>query len=105
MSGANALVLVPADCTALVDGRLMTLTPAEFVLLVKLASANGEPVGHGALFDALYGGRVIRPKSNSIEVLISRLRKKLVAVSAADAGIRLRTKRSFGYRLVMERAA
>ena len=76
----------------------LTLTAMEWALLARLSSRPGQLWSRTALERALYGdaGRA-EAESNSIEVLISRLRRKL------GAG-RIRTLRGLGYRFVAEDA-
>ena len=70
----------------------LTLTAMEWALLARLSSRPGQLWSRTALEQALYGdaGRD-EAESNSIEVLISRLRRKLGAQ-------RIRTLRGLGYR-------
>jgi len=76
----------------------LTLTAMEWALLARLSSRPGQLWSRTALERALYGdaGRA-EAESNSIEVLISRLRRKL------GAG-RIRTLRGLGYRFEAEDA-
>jgi two-component system response regulator QseB len=70
-----------------VAGRLVTLSPTEYALLVALASRAGEPVSQHRLTTAVWG----QPKSsNLVEVYIGYLRRKL----GPD---RIRTVRGAGY--------
>ncbi|MGH3687246.1 MAG: response regulator transcription factor [Pseudonocardiaceae bacterium] len=70
-----------------VAGRLVTLSPTEYALLVALAGRPGEPVSQDCLTTAVWG----QPKSsNVVEVYIGYLRRKL----GAD---RIRTVRGAGY--------
>ena len=70
-----------------VAGRLVTLSPTEYALLVALASRPGEPVSQSRLTTTVWG----QPKaSNLVEVYIGYLRRKL----GPD---RIRTVRGAGY--------
>jgi two-component system response regulator QseB len=70
-----------------VAGRLVTLSPTEYALLVALASRPGQPVTQDRLTTAVWG----QPKSsNVVEVYIGYLRRKL----GPD---RIRTVRGAGY--------
>jgi two-component system response regulator QseB len=70
-----------------VAGRLVTLSPTEYALLVALASRAGEPVSQDRLTTEVWGER---KSSNLVEVYIGYLRRKL----GPD---RIRTVRGAGY--------
>jgi len=70
-----------------VAGRLVTLSPTEYALLVALASRPGEPVSQERLTTEVWGQR---KSSNLVEVYIVYLRRKL----GPD---RIRTVRGAGY--------
>jgi DNA-binding response OmpR family regulator len=70
-----------------VAGRLVTLSPTEYALLVALASRAGEPVSQDRLTTEVWGRR---KSSNLVEVYIGYLRRKL----GPD---RIRTVRGAGY--------
>ncbi|MDQ4104477.1 MAG: response regulator transcription factor [Actinomycetota bacterium] len=72
-----------------VAGRLVTLSPTEYALLVALAGRSGQPVSQDQLTAAVWGGA---KSSNVVEVYIGYLRRKL----GAD---RIRTVRGAGYAL------
>ena len=68
-------------------GRLVTLSPTEYALLIALASRAGQPVSQDRLTTEVWG----QPKSsNIVEVYVGYLRRKL----GAD---RIRTVRGAGY--------
>jgi DNA-binding response OmpR family regulator len=72
-----------------VAGRLVTLSPTEYALLVALAGQPGQPVSQDRLAAAVWG----QPRSsNVVEVYVGYLRRKL----GAD---RIRTVRGAGYAL------
>jgi DNA-binding response OmpR family regulator len=72
-----------------VAGRLVTLSPTEYALLVALAGQPGQPVSQDRLTTAVWG----QPRSsNVVEVYVGYLRRKL----GAD---RIRTVRGAGYAL------
>lgn len=78
-----------AQKTVTVSGNSIDLTPMEFRCLTILAMRPGEPVSQMELTEHLYAQDFDR-ESNSVEVLVGRLRKKI--------GKRvIRTKRGFGY--------
>jgi DNA-binding response OmpR family regulator len=70
-----------------VAGRLVTLSPTEYALLVALASRSGEPVSQDRLTTEVWGER---KSSNLVEVYVGYLRRKLGAE-------RIRTVRGAGY--------
>jgi len=72
-----------------VAGRLVTLSPTEYALLVVLAGQSGQPVSSDQLAAAVWD----QPRSsNVVEVYVGYLRRKL----GAD---RIRTVRGAGYAL------
>jgi DNA-binding response OmpR family regulator len=71
------------------DGVPITLTPQEYKVLSYLAFHRGEVVSQLKLTEHIYSQEFER-NSNSIEVLIGRLRRRL------EADI-IKTKRGFGY--------
>lgn len=72
-----------------IDGQPVTLTPMEMRCLTYLATQDGRVVSQMELTDQLYAQDFERD-SNSVEVLVGRLRKKL------GPNI-IKTKRGFGY--------
>jgi two-component system OmpR family response regulator len=70
-------------------GAPVDLTPLEYRLIRYLMSHPGEVVSQAAITEHLYAQDFER-ESNSVEVLVGRLRKKL----GSDA---IRTRRGFGY--------
>lgn len=79
-------------CQAWRDGVPVMLTAMEWALLARLASRPGQLWSRAALEQAVYadGGRG-EADSNTVEVLISRLRRKLGPAC-------IRTLRGLGYR-------
>ncbi|MGB7334512.1 MAG: response regulator transcription factor [Salaquimonas sp.] len=75
--------------TVSVNGRPVKLTPMEMRCLTYLATQNGRVISQMELTDQLYAQDFERD-SNSVEVLVGRLRKKL------GTNI-IKTKRGFGY--------
>jgi DNA-binding response OmpR family regulator len=70
-----------------VAGRLVTLSPTEYALLVALASRPGQPISQDRLTTAVWG----QPRSsNVVEVYVGYLRRKL-------GPERIRTVRGAGY--------
>lgn len=66
------------------------LSPAEQTIFHKLRSNPGTYVPKTVLETALYGSDAERPKSNTIEVFIGRLRKR---------GMNIECKKQHGYKL------
>ena len=87
------LAVDTAASKALVDGEAMKLTSHEFRLLSYLAHHAGSVVSRTELTEHLYDQDFDRD-SNTIEVFVGRLRKKL----GEHAGL-LETVRGLGYRL------
>ncbi|OMG53688.1 DNA-binding response regulator [Azonexus hydrophilus] len=76
---------------ASVDGQTLTLTSHEFKVLTYLLQRRGEVVSRSELSEHIYPQDGDRD-SNTIEVFVGRLRKKL------PAGL-IETVRGFGYRM------
>jgi two-component system, OmpR family, response regulator len=85
--------IVSADRIAKVDGVIVELTGREWAVLDALSSRPGATIPKNAIDDALYefGAEV---ESNTVEVYVSRLRKKLGAK-------KISTLRGVGYRLAV----
>ncbi|HSS62665.1 MAG TPA: response regulator transcription factor [Candidatus Limnocylindrales bacterium] len=79
-------------------GRPMSLTPAEFRLLVALVQAGGRVLTRQALLDSLYGTSQGDALERTIDVHIGRLREKLG--EQIDAPRYIVTVRGLGYRAV-----
>ena len=78
-----------------VDDVPIGLSPLEFRCLSYLMHHAGRVVAPGELIEHLYGHDADR-EANAVEVLVGRLRKKLVPL--------IETRRGFGY-IVEARAA
>jgi len=74
----------------------LTLTAAEFRLLVALAEADGRVLSRDALLSALYGGDVVETLDRTVDVYVGRLREKLG--DAAEEPRYIATVRGAGYR-------
>jgi len=85
------IVLDTRAARVLVDGRPLQLTSHEFKLLALLMQRKGEVLSRTELSEHLYPQASERD-SNTIEVFVGRLRKKLPAGS-------IETVRGLGYRL------
>jgi len=85
------LVLDTRQARVTVDGRALTLTSHEFKVLSVLMQRAGEVVSRSELTEHIYAQDFDRD-SNTIEVFIGRLRKKLPPDT-------IETVRGLGYRL------
>ena len=74
-----------------VDGRPVALTAMEWLVLALLAAQSGRIVGRGRIDDELAAHGLDQADSNSLEVIVSRLRRKLGAAAIS-------THRGLGYR-------
>lgn len=90
------LRLQPGDRQASVDAQELTLTGAEFSLLLALAQRAGEVVDKATL-TRLALGRELERFDRSIDVHVSRLRHKLA--EASPAAPRIESVRGSGYLL------
>lgn len=104
-SGTRHGVLEHGDLTIDLDrievrreGTAMSLTPAEFRLLVALVQARGRVLTRQALLDSLYGPSQGDALERTVDVHIGRLREKL----GEDVGTPryIVTVRGVGYRAV-----
>lgn len=94
----GTLRLQPAERRARVGECALELTGAEFSLLLVLAQRVGQIVDKATLTrDAL--GREIERFDRSVDVHLSRLRRKLG--EASDAQIRIESVRGAGYQLIV----
>lgn len=91
------LRLQPGDRQASVDGQDLTLTGAEFSLLLALAQRAGEVVDKATL-TRLALGRELERFDRSIDVHVSRVRHKLA--EASSAAPRIESVRGSGYLLL-----
>ncbi|MEO6799621.1 MAG: response regulator transcription factor [Rhodanobacter sp.] len=98
---AGNLQLYPGERRAQVNEQELTLTGAEFLLLLGLVQRAGELVDKSAL-TRLALGRELERFDRSIDVHVSRLRHKL-AEASADAP-RIESVRGSGYVLVVAAA-
>jgi DNA-binding response OmpR family regulator len=73
----------------------LELTVGELAVLELLLYRAGRIVSKKHIFDSLYGGSNAASMSN-VEVVVSRLRRKL---SQASADVEIRVFRGMGYRL------
>jgi len=85
------IVVDPAAGTVLLAGQPVELTAHELRVLTYLMHRPGRVVSQNELLDHIYSGDAVR-ESNTIEVYVGRLRKKLGRAC-------IRTLRNLGYRL------
>ncbi|HET7798108.1 response regulator transcription factor [Nevskia sp.] len=99
---AGHLRIEPLIRRATIDGTPLELTGAEFALLLALASRLGQVVDKAVLTrEGL--GREIERFDRSVDVHISRLRKKLA--DASTLAPRIESIRGAGYQLIATAAA
>lgn len=79
--------------TALLDGQQLDLTAVEFELLAAFVETPGQVLSREALLQRVFG-RPFHPENRSLDMCISRLRRKLNFDSAAG---HIKTVRSEGY--------
>lgn len=79
-----------------IDGKSLSLTILEERVLGHLLLNTGKVVSKADLIDTLYPREDEQPESNVIEVMVSRLRKK---IASAGAAVKITTYRARGYRL------
>lgn len=89
------LRLNPARRTASSDGKTLELTAREFAILEILMRRPGGVVSREEILEQAWGERE-EPMSNTIDVLIGRLRRKIDPPGRAP---RIETVRGMGYRL------
>ena len=83
------LAIDTSRMTVTVAGKEVELTPQEYRLVSYLAHNAGRVISQSELLDHLYAGDSAH-LTNSIEVLVGRVRRKLGAA-------RIETRRGFGY--------
>ena len=82
-------------CLVGAGGRRATLTAAEVSIMAALCEAPGRPVSREVLA-ARMGRRLAGPDDRGIDVLVSRIRRKLAAHGEGDL---IRSIRNVGYML------
>jgi two-component system response regulator CpxR len=96
------LVLDSAARTVTMDHEPIELTDVEFTLLEVLMRSPGKVVEREALAEEVLG-RKFSPFDRSLDMHVSRLRKKLAGDGSGDE--RVKTVRGSGYQLVLRRSA
>ncbi len=94
--------LDPAARTVLSKGMQVELTDVEFALLEALMRSPGKAVSREDLAQCVLG-RNFNPFDRSLDMHVSRLRRKLDEVSSS--GDRVKTIRGAGYQLLVHRTA
>lgn len=92
------LRLLPGERRALVGENELSLTAAEFLLLLSLAQRAGEVIDKATLTRAALG-RELERFDRSVDVHVSRLRHKLA--EADETSLRIESVRGAGYVLVV----
>jgi DNA-binding response OmpR family regulator len=92
---SGSLQLDPSRRSASCGATPLSLTAREFRLLEAFLRAPGAVISREELMEQAWGERE-EPMSNTIDVLIARLRRKLEAAGAPNA---IETVRGAGYRL------
>jgi len=87
-----------ASHTVSVDGKPLEITETEYRLFDHLAAQNGGAISRERLFETVWGFE-IDFSSNTLDVLIYRLRAKLAAAGAPPL---IHTLRGFGFKLSLE---
>jgi DNA-binding response OmpR family regulator len=95
------LVLDPAARTVKQNGEHLELTDVEFTLLEVLMRSPGKVVERESLAEEVLG-RKFNPFDRSLDMHVSRLRKKLAGDNCSDD--RVKTIRGTGYQLTLRRA-
>jgi DNA-binding response OmpR family regulator len=94
------LVLDPAARTVKQNGEQVELTDVEFTLLEALMRSPGKVVEREGLAEEVLG-RKFSPFDRSLDMHVSRLRRKLAADGNSED--RVKTVRGTGYQLVLRR--
>jgi DNA-binding response OmpR family regulator len=96
---AGELEVRPAEGLALAMGNALTLSVREFELLAAMTRRQGTIVTRENLYRAVWGGQ-LRAGDRSVDVYVSKLRKKLAAALPNRRFIH--THAGFGYRFGSE---
>jgi len=92
---AGNLRLDPTHRSAWKEGEALVLTAREFAILETLMRSPGAVVSREEILEQAWGERE-EPMSNTIDVLIARLRRK---IDESGEPSRIETLRGMGYRL------
>jgi phosphate regulon transcriptional regulator PhoB len=100
MLTVGPVTLDPERHTVTLDGKALQLTPKEFDLLQALLEAAGRVLSREYLLNHVWGyARADEIESRTVDVHVRRLRAKL-----GDAGNRIATIKSVGYRFEVDPA-
>lgn len=91
----GAVAFDPATRRMTVAGKEVELTARELAVFELLLRRSGRIVSKRLLFDSLYSWDA-ETSLSTVEVFVSRLRRKL---ASAEAGVEIRAFRGLGYRL------
>lgn len=102
----DGLTLDRAARTVQLHGELLDLTDVEFALLEVLMRSPGKVVDRDTLSEEVLG-RSFNPFDRSLDMHVSRLRKKLAREGTGEGSgeDRVKTVRGAGYQLVLRRQA
>lgn len=89
----------PAEYSAFVAGRRVTLSLREFQLLLCLAVRADRVVTREEIYDRVWGGPMSR-RDRSVDVFVRKVRRKLAAVDPGS--IYIHTHFGIGYRFAPE---
>jgi DNA-binding response OmpR family regulator len=92
------LVLQPWNRRLQCSGQTINLTARELMIVETLMRAPGEVISRTDLLENAWG-EIREPDSNTIDVLMSRVRRKL---ESARSAVRIETVRGAGYRLSVD---
>jgi len=100
MLAAGPVTLDPERHAVTLGGKALQLTPKEFDLLQALLEAAGRVLSREYLLNHVWGyARADEIESRTVDVHVRRLRAKL-----GDAGNRIATIKSVGYRFEVDPA-
>ncbi|MCM1542520.1 MAG: response regulator transcription factor [Blautia sp.] len=92
----NGLILDLSDASLLVNGQKLELTRNEFRIMQLLLENGGKPVSREAIMKRLWDNDCF-VDDNTLTVNMTRLRKKMESVSAAQY---IQTRKGLGYMVV-----
>ncbi|MCM1062870.1 MAG: response regulator transcription factor [Eubacterium sp.] len=92
----NGLILDLSDASLLVNGQKLKLTRNEFRIMQLLLENGGKPVSREAIMKRLWDNDCF-VDDNTLTVNMTRLRKKMESVSAAQY---IQTRKGLGYMVV-----
>ena len=92
------ITINPASLCVTVQGKHIELSMSELRLLLHLVENSGQIVTRDFLYKSIFGHQAY-PMDRSLDMLVSRLRKKLGP--RADGGERIKAVRGEGYMLLL----